>query len=124
VVTTVFLTPTVAADFGTNNFAGHAFELALLQNGQFQDNVTFPAPILVNLHYSQDDVSRGVEAGLALWQWTGSDWQKASDRCNPPRQQQLNDLDNILVAPICQTGRYALFVPAGQIYLPVISRSN
>jgi hypothetical protein len=120
-MTTVVLTPTVAARQPAYAFAGHAFHLAAYREGELQPGLVFSAPVSATLQYSDWDV--GVvtdELDLALWWWTDGAWQDAAQACDPAADYSRDTAGNLLGVPICRVGRFALFGPTQQVYLPVL----
>jgi hypothetical protein len=103
-------------------FAGHGLELAAGQAGG--PLAEFGQPVTLTLAYSDLDVHHvAEEAALVLWWWNGSGWQDALTTCFPAGTYGRDLPNNKLSVPICRTGRYALFGPAHQRYLPVLLAS-
>ncbi len=110
------LTPTIAAGGPGWTTAGHAFDLAASQDNSAL--LTFAAPLTATIRYSAADLRLVVdESQLQLRWWDGDEWQDVETTCG---SVALNTTANSLRAPLCRAGRYALFGPTNQIYLPVI----
>jgi PKD repeat protein len=123
--TTIILTPTLATDEIGLAFAGHAFDLEAYQNGSLQPGLIFSAPVTVTIHYSDDDVQAVTdESELALWWWTGSEWQNAAQTCDPVPSYTRDTANNVLEVPICHLSLFGLFGPGSshRIYLPLVVR--
>jgi hypothetical protein len=122
--TTVFvLTPTLVPRWDSLAFAGHAFDLLPLANAGLS-TILFHVPVTVTIRYSDLDVrSVSDEDQLALRQWNGSDWEDVVQTCEPAPEYARNVSTNVLSVPICQWGRFALFGPTHQIFLPISFRS-
>lgn len=112
--TTVTLTPDIAAAPLSQSFAGHAFTL------DAQGTTSFNAPVTITLAYSDTDV-RVVrdETQLRLVWWDGSAWQDATETCATPTALTQDTQNNTLTVNVCQTGRYALFGPTHNLFIPV-----
>ena len=120
-ITTMVLTPTLASGGGGSAFAGHAFELAAYQGGSLRPDFTFGAPVTLTIHYSDNDVRVVIdESQLALWRWTGSEWQDAAQTCDPVSPYTRDMANNVLSVPACHLSLFSLFGPTNQVYLPLI----
>jgi hypothetical protein len=126
--TTLILTPTLAGAAPSGwIFAGHAFDLAAFRDGAALPDLTFGALITVTMAYSDLDVRAAKdESELFLGWWTEEGWVDAFSACAPPGSATLEpyarDLaHNVLGVPLCRLGRFALFGPTVQAYLPLIS---
>jgi hypothetical protein len=120
---TIAVNPSTAEDINGYSFARHTFGLSALQGDVQLPTFIFAAPVTVSLRYSHDDV--GVisnEAELALWVQTENGWQDATLTCEEPAPYIRDLINNILALTICQTGRFALFGPTHQRYLPFIDQ--
>jgi hypothetical protein len=111
----VAVTPTLLSGRAGFAFAGHAFEVAS------SEGEAFGVPVTVTLAYSQEDVRTvSDEEQLALWWWTGSEWQDAAGTCEPALPSEGEVAENVLRVAICRTGLFGLFGPTHQGYLPAI----
>lgn len=120
---TITVNPSTAEDTANYSFARHTFGLSALQGDTQLPSYTFNTPITITLRYSHDDVSViSNEAELALWVWTDEGWQDATTTCDSPTPYVRDIINNVLTLTICQTGRFVLFGPTHQRYLPFIDR--
>jgi hypothetical protein len=118
--TTLVLTPTVATAPRGWAFAGHAFDLAAAQASTPIPNLAFGAPVNVSISYSAGDARLISDPDrLALWWWNGSAWQDAAETCSPAASYTRDLLTRTIGVAICRTGRFALFGPTRQVYLPL-----
>jgi hypothetical protein len=119
--TTITIVPTLA-DGGVDQwFTGHAFDLAT-PIGLWPD-LDFNVPVTITIRYTDRDVSVvSDEVALQLAWWDGAQWIEAASTCSPTSIYVRDTTANILSVPICATGRYALFGPTHNVYLPTISR--
>jgi hypothetical protein len=62
------------------------------------------------------------EAALQLAWWDGAQWIDAASTCSPTSSYTRDTDANSLSVPVCVTGRYALFGPTYQAYLPLNRR--
>lgn len=123
VTTTLVLTPTIVLPPPTQAFAMHAFDLAADQEGTARFNFTFGAPVTVTIQYNEANTYLvSDDAQLALFHWTTNGWLPAVQTCAQGSAfLPYNDLQNkTIVGPICSTGRFALFGPTNQMYLPFV----
>jgi hypothetical protein len=98
-------------------FTGHAFDLAA------QPDQVFGVPVTVTIRYSNSDIRViSDENSLALLWWDGGSWVEAVTTCTPSSVYQRDVLNNTISLPICRTGRYALFGPTHQTFLPRVFR--
>ena len=87
--------------------------------------LTFGAPVAATLHYNDDDVRAVIdESQLVLSLWTGSEWQDAAQTCDPASSYIRDVANKTLSVSICRGGRFALFGPMNQVYLPVVMHGN
>ena len=106
-------------------FAGHAFELTVSRGGEPLSNVTFLNPVSVTINYSAEDVSVISDTqSLGLWWWEEGEWQLAAQSCVNPGEVAHNLGERIISTPICTTGRYALFGPTYQAFLPIVGNGK
>jgi hypothetical protein len=120
---TITVNASTAEDIAGFSFARHTFGLSAVQGETVVPNYTFAAPVTVTLHYSPDDVKViSNEEELALWVWTEAGWQDAAATCAVPAGYERDTLKNLLTVTICETGRFALFGPTHQRYLPFIEQ--
>jgi hypothetical protein len=118
--TTLVLTPTLAWDVAGYAFAGHAFELAAYRGGRRLPGLNFGAPVTVTIQYSDPDVRVVADESLLdFWWWTGTDWQDGTATCDPASAYARDTASNLLRVPICRLGRFGLFGPTHQAYLPL-----
>ena len=119
-ITHLSLTPTWAYSWPGEAFTGHAFDLEAYQNNILIPGFSFNSPALVKVQYSADDINLLVEGKQPdLWELTNDAWQNAATLCNliqEPSQEFL------LVSPICSTGKFGVFGPTNQVFLPQINR--
>jgi hypothetical protein len=105
------LIPGLASDYpSTLLFSGDAFTLLTGLGDQMEDfkRFTYNKPISVTVKFaSPQDLEK-----LALYYWTGSDWEKVETVCNLPAAT-LDSGANSLATSICTPGSYAIFAPAG-----------
>jgi len=120
-LTTLVVQPTLATGKSGFTFTGHAFELAAYREGSAQLDFVFDTPVTVTISYSEADV-RVVsnEQELALWWWDGDEWQDAAQTCSQTSYIRDTENNSFGVA-ICRSGRFALFGPTNQLYLPLIA---
>ncbi|MEP7188926.1 MAG: hypothetical protein ABI901_07055, partial [Roseiflexaceae bacterium] len=79
----------------------------------------FSAPLTVTLSYSAGDARLiSNPESLALWWWNGSGWQDAAATCGQAASYSRDSTSKTISLAICRTGRFALFGPTKQIYLP------
>jgi hypothetical protein len=118
--TTLVFTPTIVERPRGLAFAGHAFNLAASQSGTTAPDLLLSAPATVTISYSVGDVRLvSNQASLALWWWNGSGWQDASATCNPAVATTRDPASKTISVAICRTGRFALYGPTQQVYLPL-----
>jgi hypothetical protein len=117
--TTLVLTPTVAASQHGWAFAGHAFDLAASTGGTSKPDLVFGAPVNVTIGYSNGDARLVSDPShLALWWWNGSAWQDAAETCSPATSYTGDPLAHTISVGVCRIGRFALFGPTWQVYVP------
>jgi len=118
--TTIVLTPTLPIAGSDLAFAGHAFNMEAYQDGVWQPDFTFETPVLVTIHYSQQDVRLiSDKSQLVLYRWEDSAWADAA--CDAYTRQLP---ERWLSAPLCRLSHFALFGPTHRIYLPLVMRSQ
>ncbi len=118
VPTTAILTPTLETAPVGLRFAGHAFDLSLLENGV---PVQPLVPVQITIQYSGADLL-GVrdESQLDLYLWQNGNWLPAGETCNPAEPPQANTTANLFSQTTCHFSRFSLFGPGeGAIYLPL-----
>jgi len=119
--TVVTLTPTVVVAGDGLAFAKHAFELIASRHDHVLSPFTFDAPVTTTIYYSDKDVlTVSDEAQLALYKWTGGEWQDASRTCDPVTSYTRDPVGNVLIISICQTGTFALLGPTNRSFLPIV----
>jgi hypothetical protein len=92
-------------------FHGDAFDL-LAGLGDLMEwfkQYSFNAPISVSIKFAA--ISQPLEK-LALYYWTGSDWEKVETVCNLPLPS-LDTNTNTIKTSICSPGTYAVFSSSG-----------
>jgi uncharacterized repeat protein (TIGR01451 family) len=102
---TLILTPLDGPMHGTEplRFAGHAFTLELYKGPYLQPGYVFAEPIVITIHYSDEDVWGMDEETLLLEVWTGSGWEDAA--CDGYER----DLEaNWVSVEICHLSEFAL----------------
>ena len=118
---TLALTPTVSTEVGLWAFAGLAFSLAIERGGPPVAGYQFPSPVVVRIHYSDEDIRLVTEENkLALWQSTTSGWQDAVLSCEGSPGYIRQPDENVLTLPICQTGAFKLVGPSSPLFLPAV----
>jgi unsaturated rhamnogalacturonyl hydrolase len=118
--TELTLRPTLASGETGFAFAGHAFELVAYQQGSVHLDFTFAVPVTVTIRYGDGPPSPiSDESRLSLRWWTGDGWQDAAGTCNPASSYTRDLEGNVLSVPICRTGRFSLFGPTNQVFLPL-----
>jgi hypothetical protein len=123
--TTLTLTPTLVTAGAGLIPLGHAFGLAVSQEGIPQPDFAFSSPVAIQIHYSDASLQMvSDESRLTLRGWTGSQWDDVAGKCTPPASYDRNPGENLLTVTICSSGRYALFGPTRQLYLPVVLRDQ
>ncbi len=121
--TTLRLTPTLAGPMPGYASAAHAFELGAYQAGAPAPALTFTLPISVSIQYSEADVRVISDTTqLALWHGEAGGWLEAAQTCIPPGDSMHDPGSGVHRTPVCAPGRFALFGPTHQAYLPVIFR--
>jgi len=101
-------------------FARHAFTLdAYTLDGVHLPGFVFQAPVTVEVHYSNADVSRVTELSLELDAWAGGAWQDAA--CGLYDRQAAA---NWLSLPVCHLSEFALIGEPYRVYLPLVARNH
>jgi hypothetical protein len=92
-------------------FHGDAFDLLAGLGDQMEGfkQYSFNAPISVSIKFAT--MSQPLEK-LALYYWTGSNWEKVEIVCNLPLPS-LDAKTNTIKTYICSPGTYAIFSPSG-----------
>jgi uncharacterized repeat protein (TIGR01451 family) len=109
---TVILTPLdePTHDTATLLFAGHAFTLEVYKGPHLQPGYVFGEPVVITIHYSDEDVLGLDEETLTLEVWTGSGWEDAA--CDG--YERHIDM-NWLSVEICHLSEFALLGPSAAI---------
>lgn len=108
----VMLIPGLSTTYPSNLvFQGDAFDLLAGLGDQMEGfkQYSFHEPISVSIQFAA--LSQPLE-NLALYTWTGSDWEKVETACNFP----LPSLDlstNTIQTSLCSPGSFAVFSSAG-----------
>lgn len=115
--TTLTLTPTLASRHGFA-FSGHAFELAGDQAGNVQSALTFSVPVTITIDYNPADIRLISDADdLTLWWGANNQQQDATLTCDSASAYQRKS--HVLTIPVCRGGRFGLFGPTHQLYVPL-----
>ena len=102
---------------------GHTFELSAHQNGELIPDFSFQAPVTITIKYSDLDVMVvSDESQLALYRWTGTEWQEANQTCDPVPPSELDTTNNILQVGICSSGLLNMLVPTNFVFFPITLR--
>ncbi|CAG0937334.1 hypothetical protein TFLX_06259 [Thermoflexales bacterium] len=123
---TIVLTPTLVSSLRGWAFAGHAFDLTVYQDDALQPTFTFSESVTVTIPYSPRDIALVTDpAQLELRQWMTDRWQAAGQGCSGSIRQALSttQLSSIFSGTLCAAGRFALFGPTHEAFLPIISRN-
>jgi hypothetical protein len=114
---TLVMTPTLAPDDRGMFFTGHAVDVSARSGGSV---LGFAAPLTLTVRYSNADVRVVAdESRLVLRRWDGRVWQDAAQLCDGAVVR--DEEQHMISAPICDTGRYALFGPTNQLYMPLLA---
>jgi hypothetical protein len=106
-------------------FAGHAFDLLASRSGIALASLKFLTPVSATINYNLADVEVISDTkGVSLWWWEAGEWQMAAQSCVIPGEVAHNLAGRIISTPICTTGRYALFGPTHQAYLPIVGNGK
>jgi hypothetical protein len=102
---TLILTPLDGPTHGTEpfRFAGHAFTLEVYRGPYLQPGYIFLVPVLITIHYSDQDVLGLDEETLILEVWTGTGWDDAA--CDG---YDRHPYENWLSVEICHLSEFAL----------------
>ena len=119
--TRLLLRPTLASGPAGFTFAGHAFDLTAYQQGDLQSDLAFSMPVTVNVHYEDYDLSLiSDESQLSLRWWAGDEWRDVTETCHPASSYTRDLENNSLSVGLCHTGRFGLFGPTNQLFLPSV----
>jgi hypothetical protein len=107
--------------YGGLLFASRAFDL--------EATASLAGSVTVSLTYYDDDLAAaGIEeSSLALYYWTGVEWDDVANTCTPASEYQRNEGTNTLSVAVCHLTSFGLFGggEAGQfIYLPLVLRNS
>jgi hypothetical protein len=123
---TLVLTPTLVSRIRDWAFAGHAFDLAVYQGDILQTSFAFSAPVTVTIQYSQRDMALvSDQTQLELRYHATDSWEPAAQNCNA-RETPLASVDQssgTFSTTLCTAGRFALYGPTHEVFLPIISRN-
>jgi len=64
------------------------------------------------------------ESQWVLSWWTGSEWQDVAQTCDPASSYIRDVANKTLSVSICRGGKFGLFGPMYQVYLPMVVRGN
>jgi hypothetical protein len=114
-------TTTVPSGFA---FGNHAFDLSAYQNGEPIHPFTFGHRIVVTIEYSDDDVAGLLEGTLALYRWTGSEWEEIGTQDG--ESYTVDTENNLLTAYLLSISRFGDMGVGIEswIYLPVVLRNG
>jgi hypothetical protein len=119
-ITCLTLTPTWASSWEGNAFTGHAFDLEAYQNDVLLPEFSFNQPVTVTIQYSHSDIDLLMKNNQpSLWEFINTNWNDPSSLCN---LTQKTENEHLLIAPICKTGKFGMFGPTNQYFLPQINR--
>jgi hypothetical protein len=92
-------------------YNGDAFDLLAGLGDQMEGfkRFTFNAPVSVTIKFAS---SQNLDT-LALYTWTGSDWEKVETVCNLPLPS-LDTSANTIKTSICSPGAFAIFARNGE----------
>jgi hypothetical protein len=97
------------------------FSLDVIIDGKVKSGYSFPdgIPVEVTIDYAPAQAGILNEELLMLMRWNPSTpaWQEAA--CAPVERKVA---DNQLTVPICELGRFGLFVPVNELHLPTVNR--
>ena len=101
---------------------GDAVALVAYVGGQVREDFDLKpepdaAPGVITVQYGGADLRGTAEEDLRLYTWTGSQWVEPA--CAGHTLLHLIEED-LIVAPICQTGTFALFGDAYEVFLPLV----
>jgi hypothetical protein len=108
----VMLIPGLASIYpDTLIFNGDAFSLLAGLGDQMEGfkRFTFNAPVSVTIKFA---AAQDLET-LALYTWTGSEWEKVETVCNLPLPS-LDASTNTIKTSICSPGAFAIFTQQGE----------
>ena len=108
-------------------FGGRGFSLDAYQNGQPLDHFVFQQPILVTIHYTDDEAATLKEDELLLPFWDGELWIDAATSCTPTSEYTRDPENNIFSVEICHLTEFSMFgLPATDffLYLPSAIRGQ
>ena len=101
--------------------AGLPLHLLTYQANSHVPGFMFAKPIHVTITYDESTLPVD-EKSLALWHWTGEQWQPAEMSCPPEyRYRDLNTVSNTLQLSVCQSGELTL-VGSYRAHLPLIQK--
>jgi hypothetical protein len=105
-------------------FAGHAFDLDAYQDGELIPGFSFKTTVTLTIVYSDTDVAGVVEDTLALFRWTGDEWEEIGTR--PPETYTLDIENNILTAYLLGFSRFGQFGTGVEhrLFLPLVLKNN
>ncbi len=108
-------------------FGGRGFSLDAYQNGQPLDHFVFQKPILVTIHYTDDEASTLQEDELLLPFWDGELWIDAATSCTPTSEYTRDPDNNVFSVEICHLTEFSMFgLPTTNffLYLPSTVRGQ
>jgi hypothetical protein len=123
--TTIALTPVDAVSLPQGlSFGGHAFDLDTYRGGSLIPGFTFEKTVTLTIEYSDADVVGLDEETLALYRWTGSEWEEIGER--PPETYTLDLENNVLTAYLLGFSRFSTMGTGVDyhVFLPVVLRNR
>jgi len=119
----VLVTPGLGVGGGGFSFAGHAFDLVILDEGIPYPTFTFNVPVMTTIEYSDFDIhALQDESQLTLWWLIDEQWQDATLSCDPPSLKTVDLDNNIFEIPVCQSGGFKMVGPTYQTLLPLVMK--
>lgn len=123
--TTLVLTPTMVAGGKGLASVGYAFDLVAFQGEKALLDFEFDTPITAYIHYRGADVQTiSDESQLTLRRQAVDGWVDAAKTCEPPSVYDRHPGDGWLAVAVCQPGRFGLFGPTHQVYLPLVLKGQ
>jgi hypothetical protein len=121
--TTIALTPLDGVSLPRGLFfGGHAFDLDAFRNGDRIPGFTFGQVTTLTVGYSDADVAGLDEEKLALYRWTGDEWEEIGQR--PPETYTLDVENNVLTAYLLGFSRFSTMGAGYPVFLPLVLRNR
>jgi hypothetical protein len=107
---------------------GDAVALVAYVGGQAREDFDLKpgpdaAPGVITVQYSEADLRGTAEEDLRLYTWIGTETEWVEPTCAGHTLLHLTEED-LFVAPICETGIFALFGDAYDVFLPLVLRNR